>query len=70
MEGCRKIGEVPSQKKFWKAFSDNLVTLTFKSLDLVSIAVAVALRGVTRIKIVTLREFWKTGISGVCFRVL
>ena len=49
MEGCRKIGEVPSQKKFWKAFSDNLVTLTFKSLDLVSIAVAVALRGVTRI---------------------
>ena len=51
------MGEIPSQKKSWKAFSDKLLTLTFESLASVLTEVAVALRGVARIYIVTTRVF-------------
>ena len=64
------MGEIPSQKKSWKAFSDKLVTLTFESLASVSTEVAVALRGVARIYTVTPRVFQKIVLASVCFRVL
>ena len=46
-----------TKKRSCKAFYDNLVNLTFESLALVSTVVAVALREVARIQIVTPKVF-------------
>ena len=52
-----KWEEYHHKKESRKAFSDNLVTLNFEILASVSTVVAVALRGVARIRIVTPRVF-------------